>query len=191
MRERPIHTNWTRDKTGITPARAGKTRADRRQQRHCQDHPRSCGKDSYCLAVHFLISGSPPLVRERQLQGTSTILFLGITPARAGKTWYSCYWVSETQDHPRSCGKDSNGFFYLRHFTLTCIQNLFNFFSRYQHFTTFTLSWRLLKLASTRAISILSSNRFVENYKVITRRRPGAAGSGWLRGRRRWRLWGP
>ena len=87
-----------------------------------------------------------------------------ITPARAGKTPCPSCSFRPGRDHPRSCGKDSNGSLYLRHFAFAGIQNLFNFFSKYQYFTTFTQSWWLLKLAYTRTISILSSNRFCENY---------------------------
>ena len=35
---------------------------------------------------------------------------LGITPARAGKTCFSYLFSSVRRDHPRSCGKDFNGF---------------------------------------------------------------------------------
>ena len=56
---------------------------------------------------------------------------LGITPARAGKTNKEDKLMKNNRDHPRSCGKDSNGFLYLRHFALAGIQNLFDFFAGY------------------------------------------------------------
>ena len=128
------------------------------------DHPRSCGKDRSIASSTVLLAGSPPLVRERPSQGLVELDADRITPARAGKTCFPCHRRSSRGDHPRSCGKDSNGSLYLRHFAFAGIQNLFNFFSKYQYFTTFTQSWWLLKLAYTRTISILSSNQFCENY---------------------------
>ena len=110
------------------------------------------------------VAGSPPPVRERLKHSLSHNGNDGITPARAGKTTTFTFFVVVAWDHPRPCGKDSNGSLYLRHFAFAGIQNLFNFFSKYQYFTTFTQSWWLLKLAYTRTISILSSNRFCENY---------------------------
>ena len=54
-----------------------------------------------------------------------------ITPARAGKTSALAVLILAAADHPRACGKDSNGFLYLRHFALAGIQNLFDFFAGY------------------------------------------------------------
>ena len=110
MRERPVHTNWSWHKTRITPARAGKTTKRLWDISQSRDHPRSCGKDSMALNCPQRAAGSPPLVRERPVKTALRCIFLGITPARAGKTPEWCQLVCRGQDHPRSCGKDDNGF---------------------------------------------------------------------------------
>ena len=48
-----------------------------------------------------------------------------------GKTSFNGEIHVQQQDHPRTCGKGSNGFLYLRHFALAGIQNLFDFFAEY------------------------------------------------------------
>ena len=53
--------------TGITPARAGKTASTCTRLASSRDHPRSCGKDAHRYKTAAGRTGSPPLVRERQL----------------------------------------------------------------------------------------------------------------------------
>ena len=151
MRERHVLRDDVAVNLRITPARAGKTRPACHRHERRQDHPRSCGKDVpshstsrpqdgsprscgkdifqlYWISLNL---GSPPLVRERLYVTDNLSVHTGITPARAGKTWVFCYGVWVKWDHPRSCGKDSNGFLYFRPFTLTDVQNLFNFFAKH------------------------------------------------------------
>ncbi len=90
----------------ITPARAGKTLTRASCWNCLWDHPRSCGKDPYRMYQFRLLSGSPPLVRERPIFVTVPILGLRITPARAGKTLLVPLCIGHYKDHPRSCGKD-------------------------------------------------------------------------------------
>ena len=45
-------------------------------------------------------------MRERPTDDSVNTLFLRITPARAGKTKYTCPTNRIARDHPRSCGKD-------------------------------------------------------------------------------------
>ena len=94
------------ERLGITPARAGKTRACRRLNPSTQDHPRSCGKDVKMLDKDAVVLGSPPLVRERLSSQFLPGIFFRITPARAGKTDDIPVRINVSQDHPRSCGKD-------------------------------------------------------------------------------------
>ena len=101
VRERPIHSNGAAQAYRITPARAGKT-------------------TSVPLACPFA-AGSPPLVRERQDKNADKVAAARITPARAGKTSALSQTDIDTWDHPRSCGKDSNGSLYLRHFAFAGI----------------------------------------------------------------------
>ena len=56
------------------------------------------------FATHWI--GSPPLVRERLIAQFVRVVFVGITPARAGKTEAKQLEEQRIQDHPRSCGKD-------------------------------------------------------------------------------------
>ena len=90
----------------ITPARAGKTSIRSRTLPITRDHPRSCGKDIIPSKPSKLESGSPPLVRERRVNGAIIVQIVGITPARAGKTRYLLLPRTTKKDHPRSCGKD-------------------------------------------------------------------------------------
>ena len=106
VRERPKERSISKKGAGITPARAGKTVAFISCYSGNKDHPRSCGKDGARHSTRAATSGSPPLVRER-LSCVGTIFsYLGITPARAGKTPYAITRSSIIRDHPRSCGKD-------------------------------------------------------------------------------------
>ena len=75
------------DLMGITPARAGRTLFLHFSGSGNRDHPRSRGKDIAAILSEFLIVGSPPLAREG-LQWLERILMaIGITPARAGRTF--------------------------------------------------------------------------------------------------------
>ena len=131
VRERLEAGRRARKPGRITPARAGKTGKLHRRIRRSQDHPRSCGKDTADVLQFAFLPGSPPLVRERRFGAKIRNSFMGITPARAGKTAMIIAFEASCKDHPRSCGKDSNGSLYLRHFALAGIQNLFNFFAGY------------------------------------------------------------
>ena len=106
VRER-LSTGTTRSgKSGITPARAGKTTNVYQNLYEIRDHPRSCGKDLIKSMSQIASSGSPPLVRERQRRQSYRRHRDGITPARAGKTGHPSQSHSRRRDHPRSCGKD-------------------------------------------------------------------------------------
>ena len=90
----------------ITPARAGKTDQQALGCLHVRDHPRSRGKDIDLLQKDAGELGSPPLARER-LDGVEIDPEgAGITPARAGKTEPGGDYGGDSQDHPRSRGKD-------------------------------------------------------------------------------------
>ena len=86
VRERHCLTRTIPTVHGITPARAGKTNIVTDCLFSCQDHPRSCGKDRVMKCCDRSILGSPPLVRERPVNGVLVRQVHRITPARAGKT---------------------------------------------------------------------------------------------------------
>ena len=90
-----------------------------------------CWKDPGVAIPFSTTSGSPPHVRERLKASGSEDFLVGITPACAGKTSYSREHFIHVWDHPRMCGKDSNGSLYFRPFTPADIQNLFNFFAKH------------------------------------------------------------
>ena len=94
----------------ITPARAGKTIEAILVIVKAEDHPRSCGKDASDMSRTILTMGSPPLVRERLTSASIRQSSVRITPARAGKTDDDSTEVTDYEDHPRSCGKDSLAF---------------------------------------------------------------------------------
>ena len=85
-RERPARRASRYSRIGITPARAGKTISSRQTPRPLRDHPRSRGKDMTAEWMIFLCPGSPPLARERPMPSLHFSGWVGITPARAGKT---------------------------------------------------------------------------------------------------------
>ena len=49
--------------------------------------------------------GSPPRMRGKAAEQTSTIAFLGITPALAGKSYRTIHCRGGHRDHPRTCGE--------------------------------------------------------------------------------------
>ena len=106
MRERRLSVCLAVAFFRITPARAGKTRCWQALRHGTRDHPRSCGKDATSPLATMTSSGSPPLVRERPVGEAPAPGLFGITPARAGKTFYGNDGVAHIGDHPRSCGKD-------------------------------------------------------------------------------------
>ena len=90
----------------ITPAYAGKTRAEVLRKFHYEDHPRIRGKDwddDRKLSYH---TGSPPHTRERPELVERLSMSVRITPAYAGKTILRCACDLCAEDHPRIRGKD-------------------------------------------------------------------------------------
>ena len=106
MREKQASANATRNKNGITPACAGKTRGEAGKSKAERDHPRVCGKNKYGAKRSIRCTGSPPRVREKlDILGYRSFE-RGITPACAGKTFHDTNEVPLIQDHPRVCGKN-------------------------------------------------------------------------------------
>ncbi len=94
---------------GLIPARAGRT-LDRFPFRACpRAHPRSCGADGLKMAKATIKWGSSPLVRGGPRVGLRRWVWLGLIPARAGRTpVHPRVGPSSVQAHPRSCGADEH-----------------------------------------------------------------------------------
>ena len=131
MRERLVLISSPLSASRITPACAGKTFDVAFIFQVVQDHPRMCGKDSHHTSHCSWLLGSPPHVRERLGVLSVKLPCVRITPACAGKTIKLFCRLRGQRDHPRMCGKDSNGSLYFRPFTPADIQNLFNFFAKH------------------------------------------------------------
>ena len=73
-------------RTGITPAGAGKTLLVAVTVNVGQHHPRRCGENTLSKKIRKISKGSPPQVRGKQLITRETLHTSRITPAGAGKT---------------------------------------------------------------------------------------------------------
>ena len=90
---------------GITPAYAGKSTKQAKQQDKARDHPRVCGEKPLQSSVNCTMEGLPPRMRGKVISSLQCDFLSGITPAYAGKSAGSghgglCFW-----DHPRVCGE--------------------------------------------------------------------------------------
>ena len=65
-----------------------------------------CGENCSILSCLKISSGSPPRVRGKLLVPESDKRDARITPACAGKTWYSWDLDKRCEDHPRVCGEN-------------------------------------------------------------------------------------
>ena len=90
---------------GITPARAGKSKYVCEMKIYHWDHPRACGEKDRLPVFVAADRGSPPRVRGKVVSFSSSILPMGITPARAGKSVSPGDAVIIVKDHPRACGE--------------------------------------------------------------------------------------
>ena len=108
VREKLIVLITEKKPVGITPACAGKTNFKDIFLFNGWDHPRVCGKNLLTRRTRNSCPGSPPRVREKPCVVLPLPLWIGITPACAGKTEYDDVLKEITRDHPRVCGKNSN-----------------------------------------------------------------------------------
>ena len=94
------------DRSGITPARAGKTHGRPTRTRRRADHPRSRGENFAVPWPRRPRTGSPPLARGKRDRRRRDHQAVGITPARAGKTATCSARSTSPGDHPRSRGEN-------------------------------------------------------------------------------------
>ena len=95
-----------RNRSGITPADAGKTGISRVCDSQGRDHPRGCGENGQSSARLSRQTGSPPRMRGKLVEDALNSGSLGITPADAGKTAPTERTRRNTWDHPRGCGEN-------------------------------------------------------------------------------------
>ena len=105
VRGKAIHPLTTQGIKGITPACAGKRAHRVIQAAAHRDHPRVCGEKSIICWVVVTPMGSPPRVRGKAFSGFFGAVFVGITPACAGKRVHDRQTYRKNQDHPRVCGE--------------------------------------------------------------------------------------
>ncbi len=92
---------------GSPPRMRGKEGLHRAPRRRGQDHPRACGEKEKGTSTPNLHEGSPPRMRGKDLSFFHDVIFLGITPAHAGKRQEQCARLMLMRDHPRACGEKS------------------------------------------------------------------------------------
>ena len=100
----------------ITPAYAGKRKAQHAAEDVTGDHPRLCGEKMISCGGRMSIMGSPPPMRGKEGYILEGSIFCGITPAYAGKRPMHTEKDIPWQDHPRLCGEKAFFLFVHTHF---------------------------------------------------------------------------
>ena len=93
------------DEDRITPAYAGKRRAQQTQFTVAKDHPRVCGEKELVSTGKEYCEGSPPRMRGKGPARPWARLAMRITPAYAGKSVPAVTLHGGVGDHPRVCGE--------------------------------------------------------------------------------------
>ena len=94
---------------GITPARAGKRYRLIDAGQRLGNYPRSCGEERRQFVNSVLMRELPPLVRGRDPETFERTPLDGITPARAGKSYFFAHVLALPRNYPRSCGEERSG----------------------------------------------------------------------------------
>ena len=92
-------------RSGITPAYAGKRPKDGTAKKADGDHPRLCGEKCCFPFIPFHSVGSPPPMRGKVSCPVGGFFDQRITPAYAGKSKFHGSCLCITWDHPRLCGE--------------------------------------------------------------------------------------
>ena len=93
-------------RTGLIPARAGKTRGRSGTRCTRRAHPRACGENQVGGGHQSDPIGSSPRVRGKRGRSVHRFPLVGLIPARAGKTGALAASVRGTGAHPRACGEN-------------------------------------------------------------------------------------
>ena len=106
VRGKPGEIHKGVQKTGLIPARAGKTDGPDDLGDHAQAHPRACGENGRLLFIVVSLVGSSPRVRGKPTDKLVPGKNYGLIPARAGKTCPRCCGTLRFWAHPRACGEN-------------------------------------------------------------------------------------
>ena len=100
-----------RERRGIIPAHAGKTRPQQGLRATPQAHPRSRGENGKSSRGWPGDPGSSPLTRGKPRLFGVADRAPGLIPAHAGKTFRAGFRLALVAAHPRSRGENSDAFF--------------------------------------------------------------------------------
>ena len=114
MRGKRQHSLRLPQRSGITPAHAGKTGLSLPGPHRSWDHPRACGENDSTLCAFLSVAGSPPRMRGKHYLSPGDDISVGITPAHAGKTPQRVPRAGVDWDHPRACGENTSERAYFR-----------------------------------------------------------------------------
>ena len=106
MRGKPVQAVREALDSGLIPARAGKTLPPCSSTRRPRAHPRACGENQDENVVNLSKSGSSPRVRGKRAVRLSRPDWIGLIPARAGKTALPPVRRCHRPAHPRACGEN-------------------------------------------------------------------------------------
>jgi len=93
-------------RSGLIPARAGRTSSSGAISRHSRAHPRSRGADFRTMPCIARNVGSSPLARGGRPDEPQRSPQRGLIPARAGRTPFTDSLAERRRAHPRSRGAD-------------------------------------------------------------------------------------
>ena len=105
MRGKAVDCPFSLPLVGITPAYAGKSTKQAKQQDKARDHPRVCGEKPLQSSVNCTMEGLPPRMRGKVISSLQCDFLSGIIPACAGKSFWPCTVLPRCRDHPRVCGE--------------------------------------------------------------------------------------
>ena len=92
----------------LIPARAGKTTCSWSPRRTRPAHPRAGGENRAADLDPSAPRGSSPRGRGKLSSSSALLMFVGLIPARAGKTAHSSSRRASTRAHPRAGGENGN-----------------------------------------------------------------------------------
>ena len=98
---------WSRSRTGLIPAHAGKTPQLTLTPSAREAHPRSRGENQWRTPAYGRRVGSSPLTRGKRPEGPLGEAGGGLIPAHAGKTCRSLRERGGGRAHPRSRGENT------------------------------------------------------------------------------------